>query len=1012
MPNFRNIGNSLRRELNEFDAEDCDDDYSFRQMPGFDNYPMFNTLSRTIHTPDLIIEDEDSDSEHSQLSITEFPVDEEEGFEDYWSDDINHAKLIKCQDFARGWLARKEFTMIQNVHQSTHFNDLMTRIQSRVRGNNTRAKIASYKSELIDHSNFIIKLQSISRGFLVRLKYQQTIDYYKSHIEKIVKVQSFVKNKLHGNAYRKLTTDSNPSISTVKSFIHLLDDSDLDFDRELELEDMRQQVIENIRENNQLDSHINVLDIQIALFLKNAISIDEVLKHSGAFKKKKEQQRILSQLAAKNNQTNPFSFAGIDKESRQRLESYQKLIYVLQTEPKYLARLLSMTNRQDLGHYSSHKLIESTVLSLFGYATNAREEFLLINLCKYCIAEEMKDVQSTQEFMRGNYTFMKLVVQTNRGAKEREFFRTLLTPLVNEVVHNDFLDLETDPVSIYHKAINDEESRTGMPSLRTHAVTSQDALSDSEVRDTFVIHLRNLREITEQFFAAVTSTVDTVPYGIRVVARELRLILEENFSDEPHERIIRIIGNFIYYRYLNPAIVAPEQYDVIDAVINPVQRKNLAEVSKMLQHISSGSVFEDAHDIFLAPLNEYVADAGHRFGEWFLELTDVEDPESYFGMHALTDQTNTHKPVVYLSPKELFHLHYTLEHNLDMIEPEGSGILHDICKEIGPSIYHPDTELPETMVCLTLTNNCDDIPMDPTARLQQLLVDTKRLVIYVIKIQSGKDLAHIFQEAVSTDHERVWTKFKSQEFLEGAEDHTVITKRRYLKLGQSEDPLDLQSISFFQLKRIASRLVVHLETCKVIANNNAYQDVINMIARDITGKNTRRLQRDRELARMKLTLNHLKEKRDYLLEQGNSYEGYLNSCMTSMATKRGKKQKFIFPFTRQYFHMRGLQKLGLVPKFGSYKYTAKQLFERNVILELMGIPKRHYDRIPIILSMDQAGIITIEGSYSGWPMSSVQVDLRYEELLQTQFEGVQTVTVLDGMAKVNVNLLIYLINKK
>ena len=38
----------------------------------------------------------------------------------------------------------------------------------------------------------------------------------------------------------------------------------------------------------------------------------------------------------------------------------------------------------------------------------------------------------------------------------------------------------------------------------------------------------------------------------------------------------------------------------------------------MLQHISSGSVFEDAHDIFLAPLNEYVADAGRRFGEWFL----------------------------------------------------------------------------------------------------------------------------------------------------------------------------------------------------------------------------------------------------------------------------------------------------------------------------------------------------------------------------------------------------------
>ncbi|CEP08000.1 hypothetical protein [Parasitella parasitica] len=989
MPNFMNVGSSLRKELNEQNDEE----------------------EYTINVPDLIIEEEEgefSDSEQSQSSSTE----ERDLTERYWSDKANQDKLRVCQSIARTFLARKEFNRAHDLRHSTEFVSLISQLQAYIRGKQAQRKFAYLKSVYASQTNFAVKLQSICRGHLKKLEHKRTMDHYNTNIEKVVKVQNFVKTKLVENAYRKLTTDTNPTVSTVKSFIHLLDDSDLDFDRELALEDLRHQVIENIKDNNSLDAYINSLDIQIALFLKNAITIDEVLKHNGAFKKKKEQQRMIHEIAVNNQQLNPFSLAGIDKESRQRLELFQQLIYLLQTEPKYLARLLSMTNRQDLGDYSSHKLIESTVLSLFGYATNTREEYLLINLCKYCIAEEMKDVESTLEFMRGNYTFMKLVVQTNRGAKEREFFRTLLSPLVNEVVQNDFLDLETDPVSIYHKAINDEESRTGMPSNRPHAVTTQEALADAEVRDTFVVHLRNLREITEKFFAAVTLTVDTVPYGIRVVARELRLILEENFANEPHERIIRIIGNFIYYRYLNPAIVAPEQYDVIDAVISPMQRKNLAEVSKMLQHISSGSVFEDAHDIFLAPLNEYVADAGQRFGEWFLALTDVEDPESYFGMHALTDQTNMHKPIVYLSPNELFHLHYTLQHNLDTLEPEGAGILHDIVGEIGPSLYRPEIELPESMVCLTLTNRCDNIPMDPTARLQQLLVDTKRLVVYVIKIQTGRNLAHIFQNPITPENETAWNELKAKEFAEDKEDYAIISKRRHLQLGQSEPPLDLQTISFFQLKSIANRLVVHLERCKVIANNNAYQDVITMIAQDITGKNTRRMQRDREMARMKLTLSHLQEKRDYLLDQGNSYEGYLNSCMTAMATKKGKKQKFIFPFTRQYFHMRGLQKLGLVPKFGSYKYTAKQLHERKVLLELMDIPKRHYDRIPIILSMDQAGIITIEGSYSGWPMSSVQVDMRYEELLQTQFEGVQTVTVLDGMAKVNVNLLIYLINKK
>lgn len=99
-----------------------------------------------------------------------------------------------------------------------------------------------------------IQLQSVVRCFLSRLRYQRTLAHYHANIDKVVKVQNFIRNKILGNAYRKLSkllgswigkifsqvlivsvivTDSNPSIGTVKNFIHLLDDSDLDFDMEL-----------------------------------------------------------------------------------------------------------------------------------------------------------------------------------------------------------------------------------------------------------------------------------------------------------------------------------------------------------------------------------------------------------------------------------------------------------------------------------------------------------------------------------------------------------------------------------------------------------------------------------------------------------------------------------------------------------------------------------------------------------------------------------------------------------
>lgn len=154
--------------------------------------------------------------------------------------------------------------------------------------------------------------------------------------------------------------------------------------------------------------------------------------------------------------------------------------------------------------------------------------------------------------MQGHWNLTEIVV---RGAKESVFFRKLLSPLISSIVENEYLDLETDPVAIYHKIIAEEESRSGRPSMRNHSATVQEALADVEVRDTFVMHLRHLREITTHFLEAITATVDDVPYGIRIVARQLRLAMEEAFPNEPQESIVRIIGNFIYYRYLNPAIV-------------------------------------------------------------------------------------------------------------------------------------------------------------------------------------------------------------------------------------------------------------------------------------------------------------------------------------------------------------------------------------------------------------------------------------------------------------------------
>lgn len=131
---------------------------------------------------------------------------------------------------------------------------------------------------------------------------------------------------------------------------------------------------------------------------------------------------------------------------------------------------------------------------------------------------------------------------------------------------------------IYQKCINQEELVTGQPSSRPFNVNQSEALQSPDVVQILSEHVESLRLMTDEFLNAIIQTVNSVPYGMRTIARELRIVMEEAFPDEHPEEIIKTLGNFIYYRYLSPAITAPEQYDVINCDVSPIQRRNLAEV--------------------------------------------------------------------------------------------------------------------------------------------------------------------------------------------------------------------------------------------------------------------------------------------------------------------------------------------------------------------------------------------------------------------------------------------------
>lgn len=67
------------------------------------------------------------------------------------------------------------------------------------------------------------------------------------------------------------------------------------------------------------------------------------------------------------------------------LEGYQNLLYLLQTNPNYLAKLIFAMPQS-----KTTKFMESVILALYNYAANQREEYLLLKLFKTALQEEIK----------------------------------------------------------------------------------------------------------------------------------------------------------------------------------------------------------------------------------------------------------------------------------------------------------------------------------------------------------------------------------------------------------------------------------------------------------------------------------------------------------------------------------------------------------------------------------------------------------------------------------------------
>uniref|UniRef100_H2Z719 Ras GTPase-activating-like protein IQGAP1 n=1 Tax=Ciona savignyi TaxID=51511 RepID=H2Z719_CIOSA len=927
-----------------------------------------------------------------------------------WRD--NEPLIIKLQSFCRMYLARKAYQERKDFI-ANHLPAIIC-IQAHWRGFAQWKKYTDRMLYLQSHLATIIMVNKyliwkspsslLQRRFAMwreRSQYQKRLKYFRDHVHIIIKLQAWFRSNKARHDYKTLSKIrlikllagvENPPLTVVQKFVHLLDQRANDFAEEIELQELKQNVVQCIKSNNELEEALNTMDIKIGLLVKNRITLQDVINHSKNLKKKGGKDAGESSPAA--------GLKSLNKSNRARLEAYQHLFYLLQTNPTYFGKLIF---KMAAGRTTN--FMQSVILSVYNYASNHREEYLLLKLFKTALQEEIESkVDKVKEIATGNPLVIKMVVTFNRGAKGQSSLRQILAPQVNDLLAKNSLNINMSPVEIYKSWISQKETETGEASDLPYEVTTTEAMKHDEVKKRVEDSISQLRTVTDAFLAAILASIEEIPYGLRYIAKCLKNLLKKKFPDTPEEEVLKMVGNLIYYRYMNPAIVAPDGFDVIDvsagaAGLNNDQRKNLGSIAKVLQFASTGKTFAGDME-HLRSINQYLMEAYVRFKKFFEAVCDVPEPEEKYNIDEYSDAVLLVKPVIFISLKEVLDTHKLLLEHEDEVASDASDPIHEMLEELGevPDIAsligetggteltdEQKTALLNTEISLTLASKVE-IKEDDESDIKNLILRTKRMVIDIIRIQVGENLTEVLNTPATDDQNVEKLEMEKKKREDVKEDKDSMLRTRSL-LNENKLPLE-------DMKRRVLRNLKKLQEHGIVTSDDHYQAIVNMIARDIRNQRRYRQRRKQELTKLKQNLERLDQKSKFFEEQSDYYNQYIKSCLASLANKSKKAQK------------------KKKRKVAAIKYTASELHRKKVLLEIEGLETGQFRNVMFEIGQTEDDVGRFEVSAKLLGVNMEKVTLVFQDLLQLQYEGVSVMKMFDGRAKINVNLLIFLLNKK
>jgi Ras GTPase-activating-like protein IQGAP2/3 len=164
-----------------------------------------------------------------------------------------------------------------------------------------------------------------------------------------------------------------------------------------------------------------------------------------------------------------------------------------------------------------------------------------------------------------------MTTYTRRGPGQ-SYLKTVLSEQINYVTSKlRDVDLEINPLKVHESMMNERASIRGSTSslVAAAAVSAEEAAANPQVQAIISRRVGQLIQLANYFLDTIVNGLAETPYGIRWICKQIRSLSRRKYPDAHDQTICTLIGGFFFLRFINPAIVTPRSYMLIEQ--NPAE---------------------------------------------------------------------------------------------------------------------------------------------------------------------------------------------------------------------------------------------------------------------------------------------------------------------------------------------------------------------------------------------------------------------------------------------------------